>query len=223
MWHSDPTWAVSDGAVSASTWNTSLLRGVVLVVYGEQAETSARRALTALSEVCPALPVTVYRQRTDGYSDMQCSRWAKVTMLDWTPYTYTAYMDADTQIYQSIDAGFAALEDGFDMALCPSQHQGDQMLWHIGEAERRATLEGLPLQPLQLQAGVLFVARNERTRALWACWREEWLKWRDQDQAALLRALMQCPVKVWLLGHPYNGSYIVGHHWGSIRREGNAK
>lgn len=192
--------------------------GAVLVVYGEQAETSARRALEALAAVCPSLPVTVHRERADGLTDSQCSRWAKVTLLDWTPYRYSAYLDADTQVYEDIRAGFDVLRDGWDLALAPSQHQGQQSLWHVAEPERRETLAALPIDSLQLQAGVMFVARNERTAALWAAWHEEWRRWQGQDQAALLRALHRTPVKIWMLGQPYNGGAVVAHHWGAIRR-----
>lgn len=189
-----------------------------MVVYGEAAEVSVRRALDALDSICPELPVTVYRERTDGYTDTQCSRWAKVTMQDWTPYDVTAYLDADTQVYQPIDAGFAAIEDGWDVALTPSQNQGEQMLWHVAEPERSETIASLPFNTLQLQAGVMFFARNARTRALWARWRVEWERYKGQDQGALLRALYACPVKVWLLGREWNGGSMIGHHWGAVRR-----
>jgi len=195
-----------------------MTRGVVMVVYGERAEVSANRALTALGDICPDLPVTVYRQPIGGYTDAQQSRYAKVTLLDWSPYDYTAYLDADTQVYQPIDAGFEALENGFDLAISPSQNQTDNMLWHCGEEDKAATLREVGFQPLQLQAGVMFVARNYRTQALFTMWLAEWLRFEDQDQGALLRAFYQCPVKVWLLGSPWNGGAVIGHHWGSIRK-----
>ena len=196
-----------------------MTRGVVMVVYGEQAEISLNRAMTGLTDICPGLPVTIYRERANGHTDMQCSRLAKVTMLDWTPYTYTAYLDADCQVYQPIDTGFQALGDGYDLAIAPSQNQAEHdWLWHCGAEDKALTLAVLGFQALQLQAGVMFVAKTERTAALWACWRAEWERQHDQDQGALLRALYQCPVKVWLLGHPYRGGAVIGHHWGAIRR-----
>lgn len=195
-----------------------MTRGVVMVVYGERAEIACNRALTALSDICPDLPVTIQRGQTDGYSDMQQSRFAKATLFNWTPYQYTAYLDADTQVYQDISAGFEALEAGFDLAIAPSQNQGDNMLWHCGAEDKALTLKQIGFHPLQLQAGVMFVANNPRTRALFAHWAVEWLKFEDQDQGALLRAFYQCPVKVWLLGSPWNGGAVVGHHWGAIRK-----
>lgn len=195
-----------------------MMRGAVMVVYGDAAEVSASRALGAFREICPEMPVTVYRERRAGYTDAQCSRWAKVTLPDWTPYEATAYLDADTQVYQDICTGFDVIEDGWDIALVPSPQQGDQFLWHVGDKEREDTVNRLRFQPLQLQAGVLFFARNERTASLWERWRAEWAQYQDQDQGAFLRALYACPVKVWLLGRAFNGGAVIGHHFGAIRR-----
>jgi hypothetical protein len=197
-----------------------MTRGVVMVAYGEQVAASERRACEALAHICPDLPVHIHRERTGQATDSAESRFAKVTMLDWSPFDHTAYLDADTQIYQPLDAGFQPLDDGWDLAVAPSQNQDEyQWLWHCGEPDREATQLALRYQALQLQAGVFFVAKNERTVALWETWRAEWVKFGDQDQGALLRALHRYPVKVWLLGRPFNGGAVVGHHFGAIRRQ----
>jgi len=196
-----------------------MTRGVVMVVYGEQAEQSERRACEALIHVCGGLPVHVHRERTGQLTDMAESRYAKVTMLDWTPFDHTVYLDADTQVYQSLDTGFQMLDDGWDMAITPSGNQGRyEWLWHCGGADQEFTRLALRYQALQLQAGIFFVAKNERTEALWRAWEFEWEVYRNQDQGALLRALSKQPVKLWLLGRPWNGGAIVGHHFGAIRR-----
>jgi len=49
--------------------------------------------------------------------------------------------------------------------------------------------------------------------------RAEWLRFRDQDQAALLRALAIAPVRAWLVGHPWNGGALVDHRFGACRRK----
>lgn len=152
------------------------------------------------------------------YNLMQQSRYAKVTLLDWTPFDYSCYLDADTQVYGDLQVGFDILADGWDMVITPSENQGDGWLWHIPDSERQKTKWELGEQFTQLQAGVFFVAKNARTRALWVAWRAEWLRYEGQDQGALLRAFYQYPVKVWLLGRPWNGGAVIGHHFGSIRR-----
>lgn len=196
-----------------------MTHGVVMVVYGDKAETAAHRATTALGEVCPEIPVHVHRERAVYPDDATESRWAKATLLDWTPFDHTAYMDADTQVYQDIGAGFQMLEDGYELVITPSQNQTvHDWLWHCGAEDKEFTRSALGFQALQLQAGVFFVRKTERTRRLWGTWKAEWMRHENQDQGAFLRALYQNPVKLWLLSREWNGGSVVGHHWGVIRR-----
>lgn len=195
-----------------------LSSGACYVVYGDKAEIALRRATECLMQSNPGLPVCVQRDRVTGLTDVQQSRRAKVTLLDWSPFDHTVYLDADTTVYQDIGAGFEMLADGFDLVLCASGNQGADLLWHVGQDDKTATLAAVRNpEPLQLQAGVLFVTRNPRTTALFRAWRDEWEQGRGQDQGALLRALARVPVRVWLLGHPWNSSAgsIIGHHFGA--------
>lgn len=198
-----------------------MTRGVVMVVYGEQAEQSERRACEALEHICPDLPVHIERQRRGWATDTAESRYAKVTLFNWSPFDHTVYLDADTQVYQSIDVGFQMLADGWDIVISPSQNQDEyEWLWHCGKVDKAETLKALGFQALQLQAGVFFMAKNERTEALFEAWRTEYSMYGFQDQGALLRALYQHPLKIWLLGRPWNGGAVIGHHFGAIRRQG---
>ena len=63
----------------------------------------------------------------------------------------------------------------------------------------------------------MWIARNERTMAFWDAWHEEWLRFGDEDQAAFLRALNRVPLKIWLLGYPWNGGAIIEHRFGACR------
>jgi len=193
-------------------------RGAVIVAYGERATSAAQLCRESLAAACPALPALIYSERVGGLTDEQESRRAKVTMLRWTPYRQTLYLDADTIVCQNVNAGFAMLEDGADVVIAPSTNQGDTWLWHVGAEERAATREALGFQALQLQAGVLFVQRNRRTRLLWHRWEREWAAYQEQDQAAFLRALHEAPVRLWLLGQAWNGGGVISHRWGAIRR-----
>lgn len=151
-------------------------------------------------------------------TDSQRSRWAKLSVLEWTTWERVLYLDADTRVRADVSAGWAALGAGWDLALAFSENQdADTWLWHVGEAERAATRAEVG-EALQLQAGMMFVARNEQTRVLFATWREEWLRWAGEDQGALVRALQRCPVRVWLLGRPWNGGAVISHRWGGCRR-----
>jgi len=203
------------------------VRGAVYVAYGEAARREAVASIASL-RVHNDLPVYVVSDiRLDIQLDGACigfpggkgARWAKLQaeafIQTWDQFVY---IDADTRIYADITAGFDILDAGFDIAMTPSASQGDDVFWHIGPDEVLATLTeiGNP-EPLQMQCGMMFVQRNARTEELFALWREEWERWGDQDQAAFTRALYRRPVRLWLLGRPWNGGAVIGHRFGAIR------
>jgi hypothetical protein len=147
-------------------------------------------------------------------SNIPLSRWAKVNLLSWSPFKHILYIDADTRPRGDLSMGFDILADGWDLAIVPSNNQESDCIWHVGVAEREQTLTELGYIPLQLQAGVMYIAKNERTRLLFQAWQDEWRLFGDQDQAALLRALYHVPVRVWLLGKAYNGGALISHLFG---------
>jgi len=191
-------------------------RGVLYVTYGANAEREAETSIKILKERND-LPVTVINEPYEGMTDEQASRFAKLHLNNLSPYQMTLYLDADTRPFGNVSAGFDALETGWDIAICPSGQQGKDLLWHVGWSEREHTIGMLGYLPLQLQAGVMYVRKNGRTDALFEAWREEWSYWRDQDQAAFLRALNKAPVKIWLLGYPFNGGAVIGHLFGRAK------
>ncbi len=207
------------------------MKGAVYVAYGEAARYEAAASIGSLREHTD-LPVYVLSDvKLDMSRDMlgdgccigfpggKGARWAKLSaesfVQEWDQFVY---IDADTRIYADISAGFDILDDGFDVVMTASAAQGDELFWHVEDAETATTLmEVQNPEPLQLQCGMMFVQRNRRTEELFAIWREEWRRWGDQDQAAFVRALYKCPVKLWLLGRPWNGGAVIGHRWGAIR------
>ncbi len=200
-------------------------RGIVYVAFGERAKFEASRALASLRLVHRRMRVVVMgpaevangRKDWGTMSDVQRSRYAKTRLDRLTPFAQTLYMDADTRVYAPITAGFDALDAGWDLVITTSDNQGDDVLWHIGGDERWATLEGLGRVPLQLQGGIFWFKRSERVRSFFDAWAQEWDRWQDQDQAALLRALERVPLRTWLMGRPFNGGAVVGHRFGMAR------
>ena len=201
-------------------------RGVVIIAYGEASRREAGLAIESLRRH-NELPVTVIGERVAGTDHMPfeaigdgvaCSRWAKVNLDRLSPFDETLYLDADTRPRGDVSAGFEVLESGWDVAVAPSTNQGGELLWHVGEEERQETLLAYGCEPLQLQAGVLFLSKGQRTLALFEAWRAEWQRYQGQDQAALLRALLASPARVWLLGRPWNGGALIDHLFGNVRR-----
>ena len=117
------------------------------------------------------------------------------------------------------------LVDGWDMLIAPTCGQEEKLFTHIDKlgkpGERDATIEELGGTPiLALQGGSMWFHRCDRVRRFFEVWREEWERWRGQDQAALMRALRRSPVKLWLLSRDWNGGTLMGHFHSHARRAG---
>lgn len=151
------------------------------------------------------------------------ARWAKLNCIDLVPQKWSSfcYMDADCIVRQDISAGFSILADGWDMAVAPSVNQigiGD-WLWHCDAGDRTDVVTKWGFFPLVLQGGVMFLAMNEQVHRFFERWRKHWLAYRNQDQGALLRALHDVPLRVWLVGRAFNGGVVVEHRFGTARRK----
>ena len=199
--------------------------GVIYVAYGAKARAEAAESIASLRGHND-LPVAVIGERVDGAHHIPFERvdaggrWAKLNIDLLSPWPQALYLDADTRVAGDLSAGFSALADGWDVVIAPSTKQGPVVMGHANSEDRLATFEALECREiLGLQAGVFYFARNERSRDLFAAWREEWARWRNQDQPALLRALERVPVKLWILGWDWNsaGGSIVDHKFGRAR------
>lgn len=205
-------------------------RGAAYVAYGGPAGREVAAAIGAFRQY-NTYPVTVIG---DGAPDIYNvtrlpfasldggGRWAKLNLDTLSPYDQTLYMDADTRMLAGVaTVGFQILDDGYDLVIAPSTNQDAQFLSHVEDDDRQATLAAVvnPL-PLQLQAGVFWFAKTPAMLALFDAWRVEWLKRKQQDQGALLRALEKAPVKIWLLGWDWNSAHgtLVRHLFGRARR-----
>lgn len=191
--------------------------GAIIIAIGNQAQREATTCIESIRRVAYGLTILQLRETVPGYTTMQASRWTKCNLDTLSPFDETMYLDADTRAQNDIQAAFDILADGFDLVITPSQNQGTDVLWHVASDERKATIDEIGYTPLQLQAGVFLFRKNESTRRLFEAWRAEWLRWQDQDQAALLRALRVVPVKTWLLGRPWNGGAVIAHNFGRVR------
>ena len=199
------------------------MRGVVTVAYGARAQQAARTLVKSLQRFHPGLPVSVVGESVPGArlirfrSKGRPGRWAKVNLDLLSPYEATLYMDADTRARGDLSKGFDILGDGWPMAICLSKMQADNWLWHIDPEERGVTLVELGARFPALGGGVFFFRRCPEISKLFEHWREEWERWQDQDQAALLRAFCRDPIPVWNLGHTYNTGALVKHDFGRAR------
>lgn len=201
--------------------------GALYVAFGEAARREAAVSIKGL----PELPIAVVGDEPLIGNDMTFidfdgnpgpgARYAKLSMAELSPFKFTLYLDADTRPRGDVSLGFGMLLDGWHLVMASSSRQGHDVLGNVGDGERAATFKMLRCpEPLGLQAGVIFFRQCQRVRDLFTAWLEEWQQNQDEDQAALLRALARVPVRIWLLGLPWNSERgeVIQHLFGRVRR-----
>jgi len=196
------------------------MRGVIIVALGAKARNEAAKCVASLEKHSDAYVKVV--TSVEGQADLtteQKAHWLKTRVFDISPYDYTLLLDADTRVRGDISFGFGLLEAGWDIAMVPSQPpRRGAVLWHLSAAEREYTLNKIGhWDHIMLNTGVMFFRKSPAAQELWSAWNEEWLRFKDRDQGAFLRALHRCPVYLWLLGTDYNSrrGSIIEHHFGA--------
>jgi len=213
--------------------------GVCIVAYGRAALAEAHGLIRSIKKNAP-LPISLI---TENYADAMLFdkykihkkilykdepfspgvvyRRAKLLLDLITPYQRTLYLDADTRVKSNkILQGFRFLDAGWDLVIAPSKHQLEEAFSHISREERNYMLDkGAVYDTIQLQAGVFWFDFNFRTRTFFQVWRNEWLRFHLHDQAAFVRALNVVPIRIYLVGKPFNSrrGTIVDHQFGRAR------
>jgi hypothetical protein len=197
-------------------------QGVIYVTYGEGARREARMSAQTLATYHRRWPVAVIGDQPVDWAEYiewpdtgAPGRWAKVNLDRLSPFDPTLFLDADTRVYHKLDVGFNILANGWDMVMCGSIPQGGDVLRHCSDEERDHTLAEIHTDPYQLNTGVIFFRKSVAVKRMFAQWRREWKRWKDKDQGALLRALHQRPVAIFLLGRSWNGGAVIGHRFGA--------
>ncbi len=193
-------------------------RGVYFVAYGDPARKCATGAIGSFKQYLPEIPVAVVSDRPLGCEDVFIphpdedigGRLAKVKIYDLAPaeWQYVCYLDSDTEIIAAERLLWQVVEDGWDMVICKNPER-----FHVAREMRRSdnqdecdyTFRQLGTdEVMQLNGGVFAFQRNERTKAFFHCWEAEWRRYGKRDQGALLRALWQHPLKMYVLGGEWN-------------------
>ena len=207
--------------------SSSRTKGICYIAYGEAALREVRTAIRSLYKVGIDLPIALICNEPIMIEKIQQvkfedrsfgARRVKVLLDDLSPFEQTLYLDVDTRVQsKDILKGFNVLDQGWDLVIAHSVNQGSEVFAHIDQAERKATSEYLHNKmPIQLQAGVMWFRKSPEVLEFFDAWRMEWNKFKHHDQAALIRALQDSPIRVWLLGLDWNSrrGSIVDHHFG---------
>jgi hypothetical protein len=193
-------------------------RGVLYVAYGKQARRCAEAGMDSFKLHNPGIEVALVSTEPTGVEDIFIhqpdsdigARDQKTRIYDLAPdhWEYILYLDADTEIVADISFLFDALTDGWDLVICKNPgkyHTARKMVRSDNKDECAVTFEQIGTdEVMQLNGGVFSFQRNPRTQAFFSAWHREWEKWGKRDQAALLRALWQHPLRVYYLGNEWN-------------------
>lgn len=194
-------------------------RGVIYVAYGEPSRRCAQGAIASFKEHMPDVEVGLIGSEPLGSEDVfiHCDdvdiggRHAKTLIYELAPqdWQYVMYLDADTEVCDDISFLFNVLMDGWDMVIAKNPvkyHIAWQMKRSDNHDECDYTFDRLGTGELvQLNGGVFAFQRNERTAAFFHAWHAEWNRWGKRDQGALLRALFDNPLKLYVLeNYPWN-------------------
>lgn len=189
-------------------------KGLAVIAYGATARGEATTCLRTQLAINPAwTSIVISDLRLSSWPHLYApsldpaARFVKLSLDLLAPFEEVCYLDANTKVLGPLSVGFTILEDGWDLVATASTRQGADLFGDYPQADREATFEELGYRNiLEIQSNVLWFRKSEVTTRLFAAWRAEWEQFRGMDQAALLRALKVVPVKVYLLGRPWNGA-----------------
>jgi hypothetical protein len=181
--------------------------GVIYVATGHRFIAEAEQSLATLRATNPQLPVMLLSgedaPRKDLWDEVQVDPALKSQKnraklyMDRAPWECCLFLDTDTRICGDLSEGFALL-DRFDFA---GQH---------GYGGHHYEVPGVPASFPEVNSGVLFWRKNERTEALFVRWRELYdsldqsHETRTWDQKSLRVALWESDVHFVDLPSIYN-------------------
>jgi len=131
------------------------------------------------------------------------SRYIKTQVYRYSPYAYTLYLDADVLPVGDIAQIWHYLDDG-DLAMTRDRLPEIQQCNHVGATETNFTLQNLPGYFPHYNSGVMLWRNTPDVEALFATWHQEWLRFQQQDQLALTRAIAATQQPVTIMPKSYN-------------------
>jgi len=234
-WRNDDWAEVERAGVMIAFRHLAADRGVLYVAYGEAARARARESIKSLRTQAPGLPVAVVSDAPLKGADIQIhhvevdrgARAQKTRMYSLSPFRRTLFLDADTVVLASPEAGFGLLDYG-DVVLSqdPVRIFAQQTWPHLDPQEVAATRqETSGGEHLYWNSGVIFFRRSERARVMFQTWHAEWTRWGKHDQMPLFRSIYRHPVRIVAVREAWNThrrphAKFVFHDHHAARREG---
>jgi len=216
-------------------------RGIYCVAFGDQARACAAKMMQSARQHLPEIPIALCAAEPIGYEDTFIKqpdsdvggRRAKLKAYDLAPAEWkeVLYLDADTVITGDIRHYFNLIADGWEFVIAKDPHLMDTMR-SFARANNQAEYDYTAgkihtMNTLQFNGGVWAFGRSKRIASFFKRWQEEWERYAQRDQGALIRAMYSDPLKIYVLGNEWNtfekyskGIQTAGlmHYPGAARR-----
>ena len=187
--------------------------GAVYVAYGDLARKAAQGSLKSLKSIHPGFQVAVISDKPLAGADIQITepeldqgaREYKTQVYLYSPFEYTLYLDADTVVVGSLQAGFDVLAHGWDVAMAMDYRPTVGKIDHIPANDVKATVDAVGTGEYpHYNTGMLFFAKSPEAEELFCLWHEEWEMFHYRDQGAFVRAFHRSAARLWVLSWQWN-------------------
>lgn len=195
-----------------------MTRGIYCVAFGDPARRCAERMMETAKQHLPEIPICLVGAKPLGPEDVFVTqpdsdvggRRAKLKAYELSPQEWDSilYLDVDTEVCGDIRLYWQLIEDGWEFVICKDPHLRDTMhsfrrpnnLEELNYTEEKV----FTLHTLQFNGGVWSFGRGERIKCFFERWQAEWEVHAQRDQGALIRAMYEDPLKVYVLGNEWN-------------------
>lgn len=213
--------------------NVVLDRGAIYLAFGENYLSMALLSIKTLKEHNPNLSVTLvtnikiditsinYMSKSHDYIeflDYQNSenRKIKTSIVNYTKYEKTIFIDCDTYIISDIGLIFEIL-DFFDlcMRLNPSSQSA------IGKGEKKILEGKFRISEIShWNSGVIAFKNNSKVEHFFGLWNESFIQTNSQfDQISLVEAVFLSRVKLMSLTDEWNYNPNTLYYWGFVKNK----
>jgi hypothetical protein len=188
--------------------------GLVYVAYGPKAVKGVSESIVSARKFHPGLAAAVVSDRSiPGVSVTLVNQpdtgdliyEYKTLVYELSPFDLTLFLDADTQVVGSLQAGFTALDKGWDLAAALDLHPVIGEIDYTFPDDKAATLNciGVPDYP-HVNSGMLFFRKSVECEEAFKQWNREWARFKYRDQAAFQRAVFLSDATMYILGWQWN-------------------
>ncbi len=201
-------------------------RGIYIVAHGPSARKCARRLMNSIREFMPETQVAIATDQALPEADYNITgtegmdpgaRKAKLAAYTLAPAAWkqVIYLDADTEITESIEPLFDALTSGWEMVFTKdvtSRCTVPYLRRQKAPDDYQATLDMIgSTEELVLAGGVWAFRRSPGAKRFLQAWQKEWGTGQYRDQPAMLRAYYQAKVRALVLGNEWNSFTNLAH------------